>query len=277
MLQPGTWRYSQTVLAVACSISLTSHAVCQLPPNANTALRPVPTEPPLGDWGPRSPTATPVKPENKPASSSSFFTRTVWTLLVLAGVVILLVASAQTQAKKHHTSASTPSSGASSRPPRSSPISKSVFISYRRVDSADITGRIYDRLTQHFGRDRIFKDVDSIPLGLDFRKHLQASVNQSGVLLAVIGKNWLAAADRGQKRIHDSKDHLRIELETALQRGIPIVPVLVQGATVPGEEELPSSLGPLAYRNGIEVRPDPDFHGDMDRLIRGVEAHLKES
>lgn len=151
---------------------------------------------------------------------------------------------------------------------------KSLFISYRRQDSADITGRIYDGLVQHFGKTAVFKDVDSIPLGIDFREHLREHVGRCNILIAIIGKSWLVGGEGNKSRLTDVRDHLRIELETALQRNIPVIPVLVQGATIPQEDALPSSLRPLAYRNGISVRPDPDFHTDMDRLIRGVEAHF---
>lgn len=150
-----------------------------------------------------------------------------------------------------------------------------IFLSYRRDDSSDVTGRIYDRLTQHFGKEAVFKDVDSIPLGVDYRKHLGDSVGQCDVLLAVLGRQWLAGTP-GQRRIDDVRDFVRIEIEAALQRDIPVVPVLVQGATVPDLQALPESLQSLVYRNGIPVRPDPDFHGDMDKLIRGIEGYLKK-
>jgi hypothetical protein len=163
-------------------------------------------------------------------------------------------------------------------PPASSRSSTNmtVFLSYRREDSADVAGRIYDRLALAFGQDQVFKDVDSIPLGVDFREHLQQVVGRCDVLLAVIGDQWLVAAkaDEGL-RLNDPKDFVRIELESALQRGIPVIPVLVRGAAVPGEAELPASLGTLAYRSGIAVRADPDFHRDMDRLIDGVRHHVK--
>jgi hypothetical protein len=151
----------------------------------------------------------------------------------------------------------------------------SIFISYRRSDSSDVTGRIYDRLAPHFKRETIFKDVDSMPLGVDFRKHLADSVGQCQLLLAVIGKGWLRSDKHAEERCLDSpRDFVRIELETAFQRKIPVVPLLVQGATMPQEEELPESLRALAYYNAISIRADPDFHQDMARLIRGVEAHL---
>lgn len=150
----------------------------------------------------------------------------------------------------------------------------SVFISYRRAEGSDIAGRIYDRLIQHFGRSSIFKDVDSIPLGVDFRKHLSDSVGKCQVFLAVIGKDWLTGAD-GHRRLEETTDFVRIEIESALQRNIPVIPVLVQGAFMPGEDKLPPTVRALAYRHAISVRPDPDFHRDMDRLIEGIESHLR--
>jgi hypothetical protein len=152
---------------------------------------------------------------------------------------------------------------------------KSVFISYRRQDSQHITGRIYDRLLATFGREFVFKDVDSIPLGLDFREHLREQVGHCAVLVAVIGRNWNPTTASGQQRLSDPRDHLRIEIESALDRHIPVIPVLVDGIEMPAEDELPPSLAPLAYHNGISVRPDPDFHHDADRLVRGIEQLLK--
>jgi len=152
---------------------------------------------------------------------------------------------------------------------------KSVFISYRRQDSAHITGRIYDVLTARFGKNSVFKDVDSMPLGYDFRDHIRDQVGHCAVLVAVIGKNWIGPSDSGEKRLDDQRDHLRIEIETALERHIPVIPVLVDGVEMPNEKDLPPSLGRLAYHNGISVRPDPDFHNDADRLARGIEPLLK--
>jgi hypothetical protein len=153
----------------------------------------------------------------------------------------------------------------------------SIFISYRRNDSSDVTGRIYDRLVQHFGSENIFRDIDSIPLGVDFRKHLADSVGQCHLLLVVIGKNWLTTDETNQRRnLGDPRDFVRIEVESACQRDIPIIPLLVQGMTMPREEELPPSLQSLAYHNAISIRSDPDFHQDVERLIRGIEIHLHE-
>lgn len=152
----------------------------------------------------------------------------------------------------------------------------SVFISYRREDSADVTGRINERLTQRYGHHVVFQDIDNIPLGVDFRQHLDRALSQCNVLLAVIGDRWIEGENGvGQRRIDDPRDHLRLELEAALRRDIPVIPVLVRRAAVPSEQELPDSLKPLAFRNGIQVRPDPDFNGDMDRLFKGIQPYLE--
>ena len=137
----------------------------------------------------------------------------------------------------------------------------SVFVSYRREDSRHQAGRLYDRLVAHFGPEQVFKDVDSIPLGLDFREVLTERVAGCDVFIAVIGDAWLSIAKKGGKRrLDDPGDFVRIEIEAALSRQIPVIPVLVGEAPVPPAEELPESLRGLSFRNGLPVRPDPDFH-----------------
>ena len=152
-----------------------------------------------------------------------------------------------------------------------------IFVCYRRSDSADIAGRIYDRLIGKFGKDPIFKDVDSIPLGLDFKEYLDMKVGECDVFLAIIGDEWLTASDAtGKRRIDDPTDFVRIEIESALQRKIPVIPLLVRDAHMPREEDLPPSLRTLVYRNGTPIRSDPDFHRDMDRLIAYLEKYINK-
>lgn len=150
-----------------------------------------------------------------------------------------------------------------------------IFVSYRRSDSADITGRIYDRLIGKFGKGPIFKDVDSIPLGLDFKEYLDMKVGECDVLLAIIGNEWLTASDSsGERRLDDPTDFVRIEIEAALERKIPVIPLLVRDARMPRAQDLPPGLQKLVYRNGIPIRSDPDFHRDMDRLIASLEKYI---
>jgi hypothetical protein len=147
-----------------------------------------------------------------------------------------------------------------------------IFISYRRKDSADVAGRIYDRLVDHFGEGTVFQDVEDIPLGMDFSEHISGVVSKCDAFLAIIGDEWLKVADdEGRRRLDNPADNVRIEIESALQRKIPLIPVLVCGASMPREDELPESLRKLAYRNATQVRPNPDFRADMTRLIEGLE------
>src|SRR5215467_13810316 len=115
-----------------------------------------------------------------------------------------------------------------------------IFLSYRRDDSGGYTGRLYDRLSQHFGRDNLFMDVDTIALGLDFVEVIQDAVGVCDVLLAVIGRQWLTSADaRGYRRLDNPEDFVRIEIMAALARNIRVIPVLVGGASMPRSTELP--------------------------------------
>jgi formylglycine-generating enzyme required for sulfatase activity len=151
-----------------------------------------------------------------------------------------------------------------------------IFISYRRDDSAGMAGRVYDRLEARFGRDNIFMDIDAIPLGVDFREHLHREVGECDVVLAVIGRNWFGRTAEGVRRLDDPKDFVRIEIEAALARGIPVIPVLIDKVTMPAESELPASVASLAYRNAILVDPGRDFHGQVDRLIRGIDRLFEQ-
>jgi len=164
-------------------------------------------------------------------------------------------------------------------PPRAAVAAPSIFISYRREDSIDATGRLADRLIAHFGRERVFVDVDSIPVGVDFRQFLATAVGRCRVLLAVIGDRWLTCSHeggprKGQRRLDDPADFVRIEIEAALQRDISVIPVLVGSAHVPTPQALPPSLQELSYRNAADVRPGRDFNGHVDHLIRGLEQLL---
>src|SRR5512135_1388619 len=146
-----------------------------------------------------------------------------------------------------------------------------VFLSYRRDDSHATADRIYDWLVRARDHRDVFKDVDSIPLGRNFHRTIREAVGRCDVLLAVIGPGWLAAAKApGMRRLDDPDDFVRMEIEAALERDIPIVPLLLNNATMPAAEDLPPSLRPLANRNGMPVRPDPDFRRDMERLIAAL-------
>jgi formylglycine-generating enzyme len=151
-----------------------------------------------------------------------------------------------------------------------------IFISYRRQDSAGVAGRIYDRLRGHFGHDAIFMDIDAIPFGVDFRDHIKAALDHCGIMLAVIGHNW-AGESSAPRRIDDPRDFVRIEIESALERKLPVVPILIDRVAMPAEADLPPSLGPLAYRNALDLDLGRDFHVHVDRLIKNIERTMRQA
>ena len=151
-----------------------------------------------------------------------------------------------------------------------------VFLCYRRADSPDATGRIYDRLVAAFGSDAVFKDVDDIPLGVDFRSHVQVALSQAKVFLAVIGPRWADLSADGKQRLSAPGDHVRHEIDFALQNSLHLIPVLVGGGRMPTERELPEDMRLLVYRNAVQIRADPDFQNDIDRLVKGIRAFLEQ-
>jgi hypothetical protein len=150
-----------------------------------------------------------------------------------------------------------------------------IFISYRRTDSAGYAGRIFDRLAALFGEEAVFMDVDTIEAGLDFVEVLQNAVQSCDVLVALIGRQWLNVTDEaGKRRLANPEDFVRVEIAAALSRDIRVIPVLVDGASMPHSTELPNNLKPLARRNALQVN-HPSFNADAHRLISQVELALK--
>jgi hypothetical protein len=147
-----------------------------------------------------------------------------------------------------------------------------ILISYRRKDAAASAGRLYDRLSAHYGPDAVFMDIDNITVGSDFRQKLDEVLRGTDMVLAVIGTKWSREARR--RRLTDETDYVRLELETALQRGIPVIPVLVDGAAMPKASDLPASLGDLAFRQAAEIDTGRDFHSNVDRLLRDMDGIL---
>jgi uncharacterized protein YecT (DUF1311 family) len=145
-----------------------------------------------------------------------------------------------------------------------------IAISYRRLDSQDITGRIFDRLAQAYGKSTVFRDIDSILPGIDFRIQIDAALKATDVLLVIVGPHWLGRSDGAASRMDNEADPVRIEVETALKRDIPIIPVLVSGMKMPEPAELPESLRDFAFRHAVTVDGGRDFDHHIDGLIRAL-------
>jgi len=149
-----------------------------------------------------------------------------------------------------------------------------IFINYRREESGHVAGRLHDSLAPTFGGDKLFMDVDNIPVGRDFEDYLNSQVAACDAMLAVIGPNWLTAKDEtGQRRLDNPEDFVVFEIAAALARNIPVVPVLVDGARMPKASELPESLKPLARRQAIQVR-HTNFKSDAEALTKKMREAL---
>ena len=145
--------------------------------------------------------------------------------------------------------------------------SAGVFVSYRRDDTRHVAGRLAGDLADHFGTDSIFRDVESIDGGEEFPVRLEKALAQCAVMLVLIGHDWLAAKDaQGRRRLDDPADWVRQEIVAALRRAVRVVPVLVEGAALPAEADLPDELKPLVKR---QARPlaDERWRGDLAALM----------
>ena len=163
-----------------------------------------------------------------------------------------------------------------SRDPQSPDSPLRVFLSYRRDDASGHAGRLYDLLAARYGANRVFMDIDAIPLGSEFGETINRAVASCDVLIALIGRNWLEARDAGgHRRLDDPDDFVRREIESALAQGVVVVPASVQGAELPREQELPPSLAPLTRRQGIQLS-DTGWQDDVGRLIRRLEAVARD-
>ena len=148
-----------------------------------------------------------------------------------------------------------------------------IFISYRRRETAGYAGRLYDRLAEHFGDERVFMDVE-MEAGVDFVEQITAAVGSCGALIVLIGDEWatVTGAD-GRRHIDDPEDVHRVEVQAALSRGVRVIPALVGGARMPLDEELPEALRPLGRRHAVELS-DQRWDYDAGRLIVVLERVL---
>ena len=137
-----------------------------------------------------------------------------------------------------------------------------VFVSYRRKDTADVAGNIYNRLIISFGIENVFMDVDVIPVGCDFRQIIATELQKTDIFLALIGVDWLRFGN-----LSDRTDYVRIEIETALQRDIPVIPLLIGHRAMPTPLQLPDAISELAFRNAFTIERNERFHADVDKLI----------
>jgi hypothetical protein len=147
-----------------------------------------------------------------------------------------------------------------------------IFICYRRDDSgAGQAGRLYDRLRNHFGHNRVFFDIDSLQFGDNFVEKIQGVLGRCAVALVVIGRDWLVRDEHNRIRLKNNNDYVRLEIAMALKRqGTKVIPVRVHGGKMPAKRDLPADLAPLLEHHGPELR-DVSWDRDVQSLIRRLE------
>lgn len=151
---------------------------------------------------------------------------------------------------------------------------RAIFISYRRADSEGQARALLKDLIARFGKEAVFIDVTGLAKGLDFRRVLEDRLATSGVLLAIIGKDWLDIKDEdGATRLDSPKDFVRLEIAAALKRNIPVIPVLVRGARMPRAEALPEDLKDLVFRDGVELT-HARWDSDVEDLMRALTPYV---
>lgn len=148
-----------------------------------------------------------------------------------------------------------------------------VFISYRRDDSAGYARAVYDEMATHFGAERVFIDVDDIHAGQPFSEVIEHEVGASQVLLVLIGRRWPGERDGAPPRLGDPGDLVRREVAAGLRNGARVIPVLLDGAPMPTESQLPDELHALAGRQALEIG-NSRYAADMRRLVDSVREAL---
>jgi hypothetical protein len=142
-----------------------------------------------------------------------------------------------------------------------------TFISYRRDDAAGYAGRLHEALENRLGSDQVFRDIDTLEPGQDFVETIEMRLTECRVLLAMIGREWLDSRDAsGQRRLEQPHDYVRLEIARALARlDVRVIPVLIEGASMPAASTLPDDLRALARKQAVHLRDDAWDH-DVDRL-----------
>ncbi|MGO9868662.1 MAG: toll/interleukin-1 receptor domain-containing protein [Rhodomicrobium sp.] len=149
-------------------------------------------------------------------------------------------------------------------------MTKKVFISYRRIDTAPAAGRLYDRFCRLLGPRNVFLDVDAIDAGENFEAKIRNEIGKATAILVLIGKSWMEPAPGGDRpRLFDEDDHVRAEVKTALQRKTLTMPLLVDGAPMPSPELLPEDIRGISMLNAPPLRFE-SFDADADRIARKV-------
>lgn len=150
-------------------------------------------------------------------------------------------------------------------------MNQKIFISYRREDSGGVAGRLYESLRTKYGKNKLFKDVYDIPYGSNFREEIRQAIDKSGIVLVIIGKHFSTE----EKRLFDKDDHVRFEILYALKSGKLVIPVLVNGATIPTSNSIPAEIKRILYLHAAELR-NTKWQLDIEDFIKHIDKHSQE-
>jgi len=152
--------------------------------------------------------------------------------------------------------------------------SQGIFLSYRHEDAAPYARLLQHELRERFPDAQVFMDLDPIEAGLPFAEVIQDAVDSCAVLVALIGRQWVTLADEhGNRRLDNAGDLVRFEVQAALERGVRVIPVLVDGASPPHRQQLPSGLHKLAGLNSHKLSDDR-YQYDADQLFDLIQQVL---
>jgi hypothetical protein len=152
---------------------------------------------------------------------------------------------------------------------------RNIFVSYRREDGGFAAYALYKTLVQRYSRERVFFDLASIPVGVDFKDRIRSQIDESAVLLVVMGDQWLEISHKsgkreGERRIDDPDDYVRFEVELALTEGLRVIPVLIGSQAMLGEDRFPPRLRKLAKLNAAVLQFGPDLDARTEALIAEI-------
>jgi len=166
-----------------------------------------------------------------------------------------------------------PNAGEAVQRPAKSP---SLFLCYRRNDTQHAADRLHERLVDTYGSDRVFMDIDSVPLGVNFVSYIEAQLQRCAAVLVLIGPHWTNAVDEeGHRRLDDPADHVRVEIAAALSSGVPVIPLMVQDAAMPRAKDLPENIRELTSQNGMPM-PRAYWKESVERLIKRLEPLMSQ-
>jgi hypothetical protein len=147
-----------------------------------------------------------------------------------------------------------------------------IFISYRRADAPGSVRLLYDRLARRYGQENVYRDLHAVRAAEDFKKSIGAALKKCKIVIFIVGPKWVEL--ERQQRLEKRDDWVRFELGMALLLNIPIIPVLVDGTTMPSKDDLREALASLAYLQAVEIDPLQHFEQDLERLFAVIDGKI---